>query len=158
MSLCTATECPHIIKYSNVCMYQCSALPCVNTGHISTPESPGSVVSRFGLAVRRSAGKQKGYGSIPLRLSLLFKKVVVCGHCLVTLSFTINETSIWLSSLPILMQESFWWWRCSDSYIISLFPYLRPSLISLVVSVDVKHHERRINALHFLAWRSSSQY
>ena len=93
MSLCTATKCPHIINYSNVCMYQCSALPCVNTEHISTPESPGSVVSRFGPAVKRSAGIQKGYGSIPLRLSLLFKKVVVCGHCLVTLSLTINETS-----------------------------------------------------------------
>ena len=26
---------------------------------------------------------------------------------------TINETLNWLSSLPILMQESFWWWHCS---------------------------------------------
>ena len=32
-----------------------------------------------------------------------------CGHCLVTLSLTINETLKWLSSLPILMQKSFWW-------------------------------------------------
>ena len=55
------------------------------------------------------AGKQKGLGSIPLRLSFLFKKVVVCGHRLVTLSLTINETLKWLSSLPVLMQESFWW-------------------------------------------------
>ena len=31
------------------------------------------------------AGKRKDLGSIPLRLSFLFKKVVVCGHCLVTL-------------------------------------------------------------------------
>ena len=46
------------------------------------------------------------------------------------------------------MQESFWWWQCSDRYIISLSlpppPYLpslfSPSLISLMVSVDVKHH------------------
>ena len=64
------------------------------------------------------AGKQKSFGSIPLRspqtpssglrhpsleegagkrcseraVSLLFKKVVVCGQCLVTLSLTINET------------------------------------------------------------------
>ena len=60
-------------------------------------------VSRFGLAVRRYAGKRKDLGSIPLRLSFLFKKVVVCGHCLVTLSLTINETLKWLSSLPILM-------------------------------------------------------
>ena len=47
-----------------------------------------SNVSRFGLAVRRYAGKRKDLGSIPLRLSFLFKKVVVCGHCLVTLSIT----------------------------------------------------------------------
>ena len=56
-----------------------------------------------------------------------------------TLSFTVNETLKWLSSLPILMQKSFWWWQCSDRYVISLFLRLRPSLISLVVSVDVKH-------------------
>ena len=67
-----------------------------------------ALVSRFGPAVRLWAGKQKGLGSIPLRLSFLFKKVVVCGHCLVTLSITINETLKWLSSLPILMPESLW--------------------------------------------------
>ena len=44
------------------------------------------LVSRFGLAVTRKAGKPKDLGSIPLRFSFLFKKVVVCGHCLVTLS------------------------------------------------------------------------
>ena len=91
--------------------------------------------------------KQRGLGSIPLRLSFLIKKVVVCGHSLVvTLSLTIDETLKWLSSLPILMQESFWWWQCSDWYILSLFPHLHtpspfsPSLISLIVSVEVKHH------------------
>ena len=35
-----------------------------------------------------------------------------------------TETLKWLPSLPILMQESFWWWQCSDRYIISLSPYL----------------------------------
>ena len=44
------------------------------------------------------------------------------------------------------MQESFWWWQCSDRFIISLFPTsvppsspppFFPSLISLTVSVDV---------------------
>ena len=44
--------------------------------------------SRFGLAVRRLAGKRKDLGSTPLRLSFLFRKDVVCGHCLVTLSIT----------------------------------------------------------------------
>ena len=64
-----------------------------------------------------------------------------------TLSLLINETLKWLSSLPILMQESFCWWQCSDRHIISLFPHLHtpfppfyPSLISLMVCVDVKHH------------------
>ena len=58
-----------------------------------------------------------------------------------------TETLKWLSSLPILMQESFWWWQCSDRYIMSLssnlhtpFPPFSPSLISRTVSVDVKHH------------------
>ena len=76
---------------------------------------------------------------------------VVCGHCLVTLTLTINETLKWFSSLPILLMKSFWCWQCSDSYmyiyIISLCPSspisIRPSLISLMVSVDTKHHERR---------------
>ena len=33
------------------------------------------------------------------------------------------ETLKWLSSLPILMQESYWRWRCSHRYIISLSPH-----------------------------------
>ena len=44
------------------------------------------------------------------------------------------------------MQKSFWWRQCSDRNTISLSPYLHtpppfsPSLISLMVAVDVKHH------------------
>ena len=55
--------------------------------------------------------KQKGLGSTELQLSFLFRKVAVCGHRLNcdVLSLTINETLKWLSSLPTLMQESFWW-------------------------------------------------
>ena len=37
-----------------------------------------------------------------------------------------TETLKWLSSLPTLMQESCWWWQCSDRYIISLFPPSKP--------------------------------
>ena len=40
----------------------------------------------------RLASSEKDLGSIPFRLSSLFKTVVVCRHCLVTLSFTLNET------------------------------------------------------------------
>ena len=39
-------------------------------------DDEGVTVSRFGLAVRRKAGKRKDLGSIPLRLSFLFKS---CG-------------------------------------------------------------------------------
>ena len=49
-------------------------------------------------------------------------KVVVCGHCLVTLLLTINEALKWLSSLPVLEQESFRWWQCSDRYSLPLPP------------------------------------
>ena len=99
-------------------------------------------VSRFGLPVR-----QRDLGSNLLRLSFLFKKVVVCGYCLVTLTLTINETLQWPTSLPII-QESFWWWQCSDMYNYNLPlpppPYPIPpfslSLISLMVFLDVKHH------------------
>ena len=48
-----------------------------------------NIVSRFGLAVRRSAGKQKDLGSNPLRLSFLFSSKVVV--CLVTLSLTVMK-------------------------------------------------------------------
>ena len=42
----------------------------------SRQECKETYVSRFGLAVRRQAGKRKDLGSIPLRLSFLFKS---CG-------------------------------------------------------------------------------
>ena len=93
------------------------------------------IVNRFVLAVRPYSGKL---------LSLLFKNI-----WFVDLDFalTINETLNWHSSLPILMQETFWWRQCSDRYIISLSPLPlhtpsapSPSLISLMVFVDVIHH------------------
>ena len=101
------------------------------------------VVSRFGLAVRRWAGKQKDLGSNLFRLCFLFKS---CGLWTLSCDFVPHsyETLKWLSSLPTLkMRKSFWWWQCSNKYIISRSPHLHtlfPSLISLMVSVDVKHH------------------
>ena len=75
------------------------------------------------------------------------KRLWFVDRCLVILSLTVNETLTWLSSLPILRQESFWRWQCSDMYIISTPPpsptSIRPSLISLMVSVNVKHHKIR---------------
>ena len=56
------------------------------------------------------------------------------------------------------MQESFWWWQCSDRYIISLYPHLHtlfpPSLISLMVFVDVKHHVYLLTYLRMYLWWS----
>ena len=91
------------------------------------------LVSQFGLAVMHWASKQKGISLIPLWLSLLFKKVVICRHCLVTLSLTINETLKWLLPLPILMKESFWWWQCSNRYINIIYnlPVPPPSPIPI---------------------------
>ena len=63
-------------------------------------------VSRFGLVVKLVSRRT----SVRFRFGFPFSsKVVVCGHCLVTLSLAINKTVKWLSSLPILTQESFWW-------------------------------------------------
>ena len=109
-------------------------------------------MSRFGLAVRRQAGKRKDFGSIPLRLSFLFKKVVVWGHCLVSLSIASYWNIQMALIAAILMQRSFWWWQCSDRYIISisLSPHLStpspppPPLLPVpnkpTVSVDAKQY------------------
>ena len=56
-----------------------------------------SFVSRFGL-------KQKDLGSVRFG-SPLSSKVVVCGHCLVTLPLTINEILKRVTSLAVLMQK-----------------------------------------------------
>ena len=45
-------------------------------------------VSNVDVLKETPDGKRKDLGTIQLRLSYLFKKVVVCGHCLVTLSVT----------------------------------------------------------------------
>ena len=128
-----------------------------------------SSVKRFGLVVRHWAGRQKDLGSIPLQLSFSLQKgcglwTLSCDF--VPHSYWVSETLKWLSSLPTLMEESFQRWQCSDKYIISFFPpppyplaqhvpkvyiiscphlhapfpHFALSLISLVVSVDVKHH------------------
>ena len=67
------------------------------------------------------------------------------------------------------MQKSFWWWQPrSDRYISSLFPIstppslplppFSPSLISLMVSVDVKHHVYLHLMCSIIFYSSSGQY
>ena len=65
---------------------------------------------------------------------------MVCGHGLVTLFLTINETLKWLSSLSHLNAGH----SGGDSVAIGIYSTstssFSPSLISLMVSVDVKHY------------------
>ena len=82
-----------------------ATVPCVHVCEPVWPSGKASVRIRFG--------------------SPFSSKVVVCGHCLVTLSLTIYETLKRHLSLPILMHESFMWWQCSDRYINSLSPDLQ---------------------------------
>ena len=49
--------------------------------------------------------------------SFLFKSV--CGHCLGTMSLTINASQV--NAGP---SHSQWWWQCSYRYIISFSPHL----------------------------------
>ena len=65
-------------------------------------------MGQFGIVVRHRLVSRRAWLDSALAL-LSFSKFVVCGHCLVTLSLTVNKTLKWLSSLPVLMQESFWW-------------------------------------------------
>ena len=51
--------------------------------------------------------KQKDLGSIPLRFSSVFRSCSLW-TVFVTLPLTVIETLTWLSSLPTLMQKSFW--------------------------------------------------
>ena len=73
-----------------------------------SPNTPNSVREQMFAQLKTGFGLVSGGTSVRGRFgSPLSSKVVVCGHCLVTLSLTINETLKWLSSLPISMQESF---------------------------------------------------
>ena len=72
----------------------------------SIPGVPSNFVSRCGLAVRRLAGKQKDLGSI--RFGSPFsslQKIVVYGHCLVTLPTQLMKTLKWPTQLPTLMKN-----------------------------------------------------
>ena len=60
----------------------------------------------------------------------------VLGVCV--LHNQVSETLTCLSSLPILMLESFCWWQCSDRYIISLSPSFH--IASPLLPVSNKPH------------------
>ena len=87
-------------------------------------------VSTFSLAAK--AGKQKDFGSIPLRLSPLFKicDIYVHGHGIMTLSLTVNEILKWhLNAGVILMVID----KCSARYSLPLLP---PPWISVHASTS----------------------
>ena len=91
------------------------------------------------MNVNRLAGKQTDLGSNPLRLSFLFKS---CGLWTLSCDFVPHnyETLKWLSPLTILMQGSFWWWQCSDRYIISLSPHLHTPLSPYLQQMNMYHY------------------
>ena len=81
-------------------------------------------VSRLGLVVMRSAGKQMDPGLTPASAHLSLHTFVVNGHFLMTLPCTINETLKWLTRLAVLMLKSLWWWQCSVTLRLPLPSYL----------------------------------
>ena len=99
-------------------MYLQMSPMCQGTGHLgSTP----SVIHIMYLQMSPMCTGHLGSTCtfISLRLSFLFKG---CGLWTLSCDFVPHntETLKWLSSLPTLMRKSFWWWQCSDRYIISL--------------------------------------
>ena len=93
-------------------------------------------ISRFGLAVRHKAGKQRDLGSNLLRLSFLFKG---CGLWPLSCDFVPHkyETLKWLSSLPTIMQKSFRWQQRNARYNYNFPPPPPPPPPSFMVSVNV---------------------
>ena len=61
---------------------------CYKKGFINQSVGLHPVMSQFGLVVRHWAGKREDLNLILLWLSFLFRKVVVCGYSLMTLSIT----------------------------------------------------------------------
>ena len=91
------------------------------------------------LAGDKSARVLGDPGGVALLVALLLLRLWFADTVLWLCRSLPTETLKWLSSLPILMQKSFRWWQCSDSYLTSLpLPHLHtpsphpfsPSLIS----------------------------
>ena len=78
-------------------------------------------------SLQQGVGKQRDFSLKPLQLFFLFKS---CSLWTLSCGFDTHsyETLKWLSSLPILMQQSFWWWQCSDRYIFYICIYSITSL------------------------------
>ena len=83
--------CAHTLEHW-ACLYRCARLSCSAT---ATGDTVTMIVRLLNHGIYRVKDRRD-----------FFKKAVVSGHSPVTLSLTINETLKWLSSLPILMQES----------------------------------------------------
>ena len=89
----------------------------------AAPELCVDPIDGFPFITRPCSEDRRSLSLFTLRLSFLFKKVVVCADIVLWLCPSLStETLNWFSSLPILKQVSFWWWQWSDRYIISLFP------------------------------------
>ena len=62
-----------------------------------------------GSIKKRQGEKEKASARFRFGSPFSSKRLWFVDTVFVTLSLTINETLKWLSSLPILMEESFWW-------------------------------------------------
>ena len=87
--------------------------------------------------------------------SLLSSKDVVCGHCLATMTLTVNDRLKRLSSLTVIMQESLLWWQCSNRY--SLLPPPPSWLVPLRRQLHVKQIQPpSLSTVFFCTMGSSS--
>ena len=59
--------------------------------------------------LKHQAGKQKDLCLVPLQLSFLFKNCDLWTLSCTFVPCPINDKFKWLSSLPTIIQESFWW-------------------------------------------------
>ena len=109
----------------------------------------------------KSTGKRQGSRFDTRSDSPFSSRIVVYGHCLVTLSGTMSKTFKWLTTLPFLIPKSFCWWQCCVRYKLPLPSYLlgfrSPSFITKVAQ-DVKLIEltnKKVKSSIFLALASN---
>jgi len=82
-----------LFTYAQLSMQRCGQRPPKGSGTDMTVEATKRQ-SCEPVWPSGKVGKRKDLGSIPLRLSFLFKKVVVCGHCPVKRKMALIATQL----------------------------------------------------------------
>ena len=114
-------------------------------------------VSRLGPVVGRSTGKRRKDPGSTLRFGSPFSsKMVVYGHCLVTLPRAIHETLTEMSHIAAhACTRSFWWWQCTVRYKLPLPSSTkprRPSFSTLLDAPDRTLPVLLIHLIYFVLW------